>query len=333
MIDVAHDGDYGWTRQHLAGLFLFRRLFNRLLNIEGHVLDRVAELVCQQRGGIDVEHLVSVAIWPRSISLRMRSPALTPIERPKSPTVTPSVILTTRLDARGVVISVLRCSLPGSARRFLGTRSPRISRSARKSPPSFLTTFFFLSARPAAPGLTVEGSGGGPSGCCGCCEGAFACERPAGCPARAGPVVRPVGAAASRARPSPEDRFCRGPWGPRCPSSNETAAGCEPVLVKFRVRRSPLAELGALAPASVAFPPEDGWPRDGGSRGAPAAWDGLGCSGRDCSRAVRDASLARGASEARSARGVALAFISAGESEILSEALSEILSDINAAST
>ena len=176
-------------------------------------------------------------------ALRMRSPALTPIERPRSPTVTPSVILTTRLDARGVVISVFRCSLPGSARRFFGTRSPRISRSARKSPPSFLTTFFFLSARPAAPGL-FEGSGGGPSGCCGC--GAPAWGRPAGCPGRPpGPIVRPVGAAGFAGTTFARRSIFPRTLGPRCPSSKDGAAGCDPVFVKLRVRRSPLTLLGA----------------------------------------------------------------------------------------
>ncbi len=115
---------------------------------------------------------LSVAIWPSSINFLIRSPALTPIERPRSPTVTPSVMRTTRLEAFGVVISVLRCSLPGSARRFFGTRSPRISRSAARSVLPFLTTFFFLIA-PRAPGLLAASwsgvSCGPPSGCAGCC--------------------------------------------------------------------------------------------------------------------------------------------------------------------
>src|SRR5271168_2750271 len=105
-----------------------------------------------------------VDITPIVISLRINSPALTPMLRARSPTVTPSEIRTTRLEALGVVISVLRCSLPGNARRFLGKRAPRISRSASKSTPSFLTTRFFLIGR--APGLSdsVGGIAGGIAG-------------------------------------------------------------------------------------------------------------------------------------------------------------------------
>src|ERR1700730_722065 len=113
----------------------------------------------------------------------MISPALTPMLRASSETVTPSVMRTTRLEALGVVISVLRCSLPGSARRFLGTRRPRISRSAVKSGAPFLTTRFFLIVR--APGLAEASPGGGIAPWSGGGGGAAGAKRE-GCPGRVG---------------------------------------------------------------------------------------------------------------------------------------------------
>ena len=71
-----------------------------------------------------------VAIMPRPMSFLMTSPALTPMDRAMSPTVTTSAMRTTRLLALGTVISVLRCSLPGSARFFRSTR-PRGERNSR----------------------------------------------------------------------------------------------------------------------------------------------------------------------------------------------------------
>src|SRR5262249_7512859 len=106
-------------------------------------------------------------------------------------TVTPSVIRTTRLDALGVVISVFFSSLPGSARRFLGTRKPRSSRSAVKSGVPFLTTRFFLMVR--APGLEVVSPGGGTIPASGGAEGAAGAGREYG-PGRGGAPGRPVGA-------------------------------------------------------------------------------------------------------------------------------------------
>ena len=127
---------------------------------------------------------MSVDITPRSISFLMISPALTPMLRASSATVTPSVIRTTRLEALGVVISVLRCSLPGIARRFLGTRSPRISRSAVKSVAPFLTTRFFLIVR--APGLAAPSPGGGITPWSGCGAGGAAGAKREGWPGRGG---------------------------------------------------------------------------------------------------------------------------------------------------
>src|SRR5579875_2779084 len=57
-----------------------------------------------------------VAMVPMSMSFLSTSPALTPIALARSATVITSEMRTTRLEARGVVISVFFCSLPGSAR-------------------------------------------------------------------------------------------------------------------------------------------------------------------------------------------------------------------------
>ena len=54
-----------------------------------------------------------VAIMPMSMSFLSTSPALTPIALARSPTVITSEMRMTRFEARGIVISVLRCSLPG----------------------------------------------------------------------------------------------------------------------------------------------------------------------------------------------------------------------------
>ncbi len=107
-----------------------------------------------------------VAIMPMSISFFSTSPALTPIERARSATVITSEIRTMRFDARGVVISVFFCSLPGSARRFCGRFPPREeSRTIASKRSVFLMTlrpFFFFAASPApapgaAPGSVVCG--------------------------------------------------------------------------------------------------------------------------------------------------------------------------------
>ncbi len=66
-----------------------------------------------------------VAIMPMSMSFLSTSPAFTPIALARSPTVIISEMRMTRLEARGTVISVLRCSLPGSALRFCGRLPPR----------------------------------------------------------------------------------------------------------------------------------------------------------------------------------------------------------------
>ena len=58
VIDVTHHGDDRRPRDHLADDGFLRRLFDRGLGIERNVLDAVAELTREQRGGIDVEHLV-----------------------------------------------------------------------------------------------------------------------------------------------------------------------------------------------------------------------------------------------------------------------------------
>src|SRR5262245_38927471 len=97
-----------------------------------------------------------VAIIPRSINFLMTSPALTPISRARSPTLTTSDILTTRLLALGTVISVLRCSTPGNARFFFGMRPERSSRSWTATAPCFLITRFLC--------LTVLGAFSSTSG-------------------------------------------------------------------------------------------------------------------------------------------------------------------------
>ena len=58
VIDVAHHGDDRRPRDHLADDGFLGRLFDRGLRVEGNVLDTVAELAGEQRGGVDVEHLV-----------------------------------------------------------------------------------------------------------------------------------------------------------------------------------------------------------------------------------------------------------------------------------
>ena len=182
----------------------------------------------------------------------MISPALTPILRASSETVTPSVIRTTRLEALGVVISVLRCSLPGIARRFLGTRRPRISRSAVKSGAPFLTTRFFLIVR--APGLAAASPGGGIAPWSGCAASAAGAKRE-GWPGRAGAPGRVTGAdgrgAGLGSSILPSTR------GPRWPSSSDGAAAwAEPVRLMVRppicgrtspMRRTPEPADGCIA--------------------------------------------------------------------------------------
>ena len=58
VIDVAHHGDDRRARDALADDDLFGRFFDSLLGVEGDVLDAVAELAGEQRGGVNVEHLV-----------------------------------------------------------------------------------------------------------------------------------------------------------------------------------------------------------------------------------------------------------------------------------
>src|SRR5207249_1988273 len=87
--------------------------------------------------------------------------ALTPIAFATSATLTTSEIRITRFDARGTVISVLRCSLPGSARRFCGRLPPRMkSRSRVSSMSDFLMTFrpFFFFGAPSAGAASVPGA-------------------------------------------------------------------------------------------------------------------------------------------------------------------------------
>ena len=76
----------------------------------------------------------------------MISPALTPIALASSPTVMTSAMRTTRLLARGVVISVFFCSLPGSARFLRGSFARRRSCSVSSWNSGLLMTlrFFFL---------------------------------------------------------------------------------------------------------------------------------------------------------------------------------------------
>src|SRR5438093_295859 len=102
-----------------------------------------------------------VAIMPMSSSFLRTSLALTPIAFATSATLTTSEIRITRFDARGTVISVLRCSLPGSARRFCGRLPPRMkSRSRVSSMSDFLMTFrpFFFFGAPSAGAASVPGA-------------------------------------------------------------------------------------------------------------------------------------------------------------------------------
>src|SRR5215472_15626377 len=150
----------------------------------------------------------------------MISAAFTPMLRARSPTVTPSVIRTIRLEAFGVVISVLRCSLPGKARRFLGTRSPRISRSAATSGTPFLTTFFFLIAR--APGLEASGGGAKASGIGATADGPRRRSGGRGVP----PGRGPVGTVGREAGAGLRKSILPSTLGPRGPSSSDGAAAC-----------------------------------------------------------------------------------------------------------
>ena len=58
VIDMAHHGDHRRPRDHLARDLLGLALLDRGFDVEGDVLDAVAELVGDQRRGVDVEHLV-----------------------------------------------------------------------------------------------------------------------------------------------------------------------------------------------------------------------------------------------------------------------------------
>ena len=58
VIDVAHHGDHRRARDHLAHGLFGLALLDRGFDVEGDVLDAVAELVGDQRRGVDVEHLV-----------------------------------------------------------------------------------------------------------------------------------------------------------------------------------------------------------------------------------------------------------------------------------
>src|SRR5438034_805344 len=106
-----------------------------------------------------------VAIIPMSSSFFSTSPALTPIAFASSATLTTSEMRMTRFDARGTVISVFRCSFPGSARRFCGRLPPRMkSRSMVSSMSDFLMTlrpFFFLGA-PSLGAASVPGAASAP---------------------------------------------------------------------------------------------------------------------------------------------------------------------------
>ena len=150
-----------------------------------------------------------------------------------------------------MVISVLRCSLPGSARRFLGTRSPRISRSAAKSGAPFLTTRFFLIVR--APGLAAPSPGGGITPWSGCGAGGGRRRETrglAGTRRRAGPGHR----SRRTRRRLWADRSCPAPRGPRWPSSSDGAASCaEPVRLMVRP-----AVCGRASPIRRTPEPADG---------------------------------------------------------------------------
>ena len=58
VIDVAHHGDHRRPRDQLARDLLGLGLLDRRFDVEGDVLDAVAELIGDQRRGIDVEDLV-----------------------------------------------------------------------------------------------------------------------------------------------------------------------------------------------------------------------------------------------------------------------------------
>ena len=148
-----------------------------------------------------------------------------------------------------MVISVLRCSLPGIARRFLGTRRPRISRSAVKSGAPFLTTRFFLIVR--APGLAEASPGGGIAPWSGCGGGAAGAKRE-GCPGRGGAPGLVTGAdgrgAGFGSSILPSTR------GPRWPSSSDGAASwAEPVRLMVRP-----AVCGRASPIRRTPEPADG---------------------------------------------------------------------------
>lgn len=73
----------------------------------------------------------------------------------------------------------------------------------------------------------------------------------AGCPVRPGPIVLPVGAAGFEGATLARRSILPRTLGPRCPSSKDGALGCEPVLVRLTVRRSPLVLLGATCVGRV----------------------------------------------------------------------------------
>ncbi len=58
VIDMAHHGDDRRSGNALADDDLLGRFFDNLLGVEGYVLNAVAELAGEQRGGVNVEHLV-----------------------------------------------------------------------------------------------------------------------------------------------------------------------------------------------------------------------------------------------------------------------------------
>src|SRR5579875_870675 len=109
-----------------------------------------------------------VAMVPMSMSFLSTSPALTPIALARSATVITSEMRTTRLEARGVVISVFFCSLPGSARRFCGRLPARAkSRSITSKRSLFLMTLRPFLRLPASPGGCPGTAPGSPAGAAG----------------------------------------------------------------------------------------------------------------------------------------------------------------------
>ena len=92
--------------------------FQHAFNVEGDVLNLMIEFRCDQGRGVGIEHLVDRRHHADAHQFLDHFAGLNAHFARRSPTVTTSEILITRLLALGTVISVLRLLYQADARFF-----------------------------------------------------------------------------------------------------------------------------------------------------------------------------------------------------------------------